>query len=72
MIEDSLGSTDGKVIVSDEVVKLGFTHGKVIGTILGNIDVIALGLDVRTDLESLDGSFDGASDRKLEVLLLGY
>ena len=36
LIEDSLVSTDDKVIGSDEGIKLVSTDGKVIGTILGN------------------------------------
>ena len=42
-----------------------------IGIILGNVDGIKLGLDVVTELGSLDGSFDGSNDGKLERLLLG-
>ena len=58
LIVDSLGSTDGKVIGSDECIKLGSTDGKFLGTILGNVDGIILGLDVGTELVYLDGSFD--------------
>ena len=39
-------------------------------TILANVDVITLGLDVGTKLGSLDESFDGSSVGKLEGLLL--
>ena len=42
-----------------------------IGTILVDVDVIILGLDVGTELGSLDGSFDGYNDSKLKGLLLG-
>ena len=42
----SLVYTDGKVIGSDEGIKLGYNDGKVLGTILGNGNVITLGLDV--------------------------
>ena len=34
MLGVSLGSTDGKVLGSDEGIKLGSTDGKVLGTIL--------------------------------------
>ena len=44
----SLGSTDGKVLVSDEGIKLGIFDCKLVGTILGNIDVITLALNVVT------------------------
>ena len=37
----------------------------------GNVDSIVLGIDVGTDLGSLDGSFDVYNDVKLEWLLLG-
>ena len=49
---DSLGYTDGKVHGSDEVIKLRCSDGKVLGTILGNLDGIILGLDVGTYLGS--------------------
>ena len=39
---------------SDEVIKMGIYDGKVIGTILGNVDIITLGLDIGTELGSLD------------------
>ena len=42
------GSTYGKVMGSDEVIKLGLSDGKVIGDILGNIYGITLGIDVGT------------------------
>ena len=70
MLGDSLGSTDGKVLGSDEGIKLGLSHGKVIGTILGNGDVITLGIDVGPYLGSLDRSVDGANDGKLKGLLI--
>ena len=38
---------------------------------LGNVDGIALGIDIETELEYLDGSFDDSNDGKLEVFLLG-
>ena len=41
-------STDSKVLGSDEGIKLGSTGGKLLGTILGDTDVITLGLDVGT------------------------
>ena len=46
------------------------TEIKVLGTILGNLYGITLGFDVRTDLGSLQGSFDCYNDGKIEVLLL--
>ena len=45
---DSLGYNDGKFHGSDEGIKLGFTDVKVLGTILGNLYGIILGLDVGT------------------------
>ena len=70
LIGDSLGPTDGKVLGSNEGIKLGSTDGKVLGTIIANVDVITLGLDVRTKMGSLDGSFDCYNYGKLEGLFL--
>ena len=70
-LRDSLGSTDGKVIVSDEGIKLVTTDSKVLGTLLENVDGITLRLDVGTELGYLDGPFDGSNDGKLEGLLIG-
>ena len=38
----------------DEVIKLGYTGGKILGAILEDLDVITLGIDVGTELGSLD------------------
>ena len=48
LIGDSLGSTYGKVLRSDEGIKLILFDGKVLGTILGNGYGITVGLDFRT------------------------
>ena len=48
---------------SDEGIKLVSNDGKVIETILGNVDEITLGIDVGTYLGSLDGLFDGSNVR---------
>ena len=50
--------TYGEFLGSDEGIKLGSTNVKVLGTILGNVDVIALVIDFGTELGSLVGSFD--------------
>ena len=65
---DSLGSTDGKVIGSDEGIKLGLCDVKLLVTLIENVDGIKLGVDVETDLGSLDGSFDGSNVGKIEGL----
>ena len=62
---------DGKVHGSDEVIKLGCTDGKVLGTILGNAYRITLGIYIVTELCYLDGSFNGYNDINIEGLLLG-
>ena len=49
---------------------MGSTDGKVLGTIIGNVDKITLGVGVVTELDYLDGSFDGSNGGKLEGLLL--
>ena len=50
---------------------MGIYDGKVIGTILGDVDVITLGIDVGTELCYLYGSFDGSNYGKIEGLLPG-
>ena len=47
---------------SDEGIKMGFTDGKVLDTILGNIDKTTLGIDIGIVLGSLDESFDGSNN----------
>ena len=46
----SLVYTDAKFLGSDEGTKLGFTGGKVSGTILRKVDIITLGIDIGTEL----------------------
>ena len=48
MLVDSLWSNYGKVLGSDEGIKMGSTDSKVLGNILGYIDGITLVIDVRT------------------------
>ena len=43
-----MGYTDSKVHDSYEGIELGCNDGKVLGTILGNVDGIILGIDVGT------------------------
>ena len=50
----------------DEVIKLGSTDGKVLGTKIGNVYGITLELDIGTDLGSLDGYFDASNDGNIE------
>ena len=59
--EDSLGSTDGKVLDFDEGTKLRSTIGKFLGTVLGNVNVITLGIDVGTELGCLYGTIDSSN-----------
>ena len=59
LLVGSLVSTDDKVLGFYEVVKLGLFDGEVIGTILGDVGGITLGIDVVIELVSLDGSFGG-------------
>ena len=54
----------------DERIKLGLFNGKLIGTILGNIDRVTFGIDVGTELGSLDGSFGVSNDGKFDILSL--
>ena len=55
---------------SDEVIKQVLFVGNVIGTILGNVYEIILGLDVGTELVPLYGFFDISNAVHLEALLL--
>ena len=41
------------------------------GTIIGNVDIITLGLDIGTKLGFLDGSFDGSNEGNIEGLFIG-
>ena len=68
---DSLGYTYGKVLGSHEVIKMVLSDGKVLGTILGNLYEITIGIDVETELVSLYVSFGVSSDGKLEGLFPG-
>ena len=65
-----LGYTDGKVLVSDEVITLELSDGKVLGTIPRNVYGFRVGIDVGTGLVYLSGSFDGSYYGMLEILLL--
>ena len=58
-------STDGKVIDSDEGIKLRYFNDKVLGTILGNIYGITFGIDVGTYLIPWYEYFDGYNENKL-------
>ena len=55
----TLESTHVRVLGSDESVKMVLSSYKVRGTIFGNVHVITLGLDVGTEIGSLDGSSYG-------------
>ena len=68
---DSRVYTDDKALSSDEGIKLGLSGGKVLGTILGNVNIITLGVDIVTYMSPLDESFGGSNDGNLEGLFLG-
>ena len=70
MLGDSLGSTDSKVIVSYEGIKIRSTNGTVFGTIIVNLYGIKLGVMLEHKLAYLDGSFYGSNDGKVEILFL--
>ena len=70
MLGGSLVSTDGKVIGSNEFIKLGYNYSIVLGNILWNVNRITLGIGVGIDMLSLDGSLYGYNYVKIEVLLL--
>ena len=58
-------SNDGKVLGSDEGIKLGSTYGQVLGSILEYVDGITLGFDVGTEMGSLDGYLCFYNDGKI-------
>ena len=45
---DLLGYTNCKLICSDKGIKMGLSGGKVLGTILWDVNGIKLGIDVGT------------------------
>ena len=50
LLGDSLGYTDGKVIGSDEGIKLGLFDDKLLGTTYKNVDGITFGIYFGTEL----------------------
>ena len=70
MLGGSLGYNHGKAIGSYEGTRLGSTDGKVLVTILGNINRITVRIDIRTELGFLDVFFYGSNGGKLEGILL--
>ena len=54
----------------DEGIKMGLSDVKAIGAILGDVYGITIGIDVGTELVSLDGPFDGSNYCKLEGLFI--
>ena len=71
LIGDSLVYNFDKLFGSNKGIKLGLYHGKGIGNIIVNVDRITLGIDVETELSSLDGSLHGSNDGNIEGLLIG-
>ena len=71
MILGILGSTDSKLLGSDEGLKLGSTDVKVLCTILGDKNGIMILVDVGTDLGSIEGLYYGSNDVNIEGLLIG-
>ena len=49
---------------------MGLSYDKVFWTILCDVVVITLGVDIGTDLVSLDGSFKGYNYGNLAILFL--
>ena len=56
---------------SDGGIKLGSNDGNRLGTLIGCVDEITLGIDMRTYQEPLYGYYDGSNNGKIEGLLLG-
>ena len=70
MLEGSHGYTDDKLLGFDEGIQVWLYDGKVIGTILGNLDGITHGIDVGTYMGSLEGFFYYSNYGKIEGLFL--
>ena len=66
-----MGSTDAKLLGSDEGINSGISDMIFFFSILGNVYKTTLGIEVVTDLGYLYGSFDGSNYDKLEILFLG-
>ena len=54
----------------DEVIKLVYIDGRVLGPVLGNVYGIILEIYFGTNMSSLDGYFDGSNYSNIEGLLL--
>ena len=63
-------TTGGKVLGSGKCTKLGIFDDIVLSAILVDINRIKLGFNVKTELGSLYGSFDGFNDGNIEELFL--
>ena len=63
--------TNSKMIGSDKGTRLGLSGGRVLVTILEDVHVITLGIDVVKQPGYLDESFDESSHGNLEGLLIG-
>ena len=63
--------SDKKVLGSDEGIKLGSTNGKLLGTILVDVDGITLGINFGTELVSLDKSVVGSNNGYIEGIYSG-
>ena len=70
-LEDLLRSIDVKVHGNEKCINIGLFDGKLLHTILGDLDGITLVFDVGTDLGYLDGPFDGLNGAITNCLLLG-
>ena len=66
-----MGYTDGILLGSDAIMKLIVSGGKLIVTILGDVDLLTLGMNFGTELVSLDVFVDSCNDRKPEGIKLG-
>ena len=71
MIDDIIGSLCVIELGYNLGIELRLSDRKVLGNILGNVDVITICIDIGTCPGSSDGSFDGYNYVKLEGLLIG-
>ena len=61
LFEGLLGYTSGKLLGSDEGIKLVASGGEVVGTLMEDVYVTLLVLDVSSQLDYLDGYYVGSN-----------
>ena len=71
MTQESLVYNSDKVLGFDQSINVVLSDGKLLCTVLKNLDGFTLEIGVGTELGSLDGSFDCSNDVNIEGLFIG-